>query len=164
MLAGPGSLAGRLALAGLLIAQGEVALGPDGAARNQQRRVVGDDRVGVDDAKVHPGHPPWVQIVVIDGDGGGDGQPQPSSIGHQGDRPDLVGRVGKRAGQPHPQRRTASSHRQPHPPAVRLEGAVAEADRHQTVLFVSGRSPRCERSRLVSSNHAHTSPAERSSP
>jgi hypothetical protein len=72
--------------------------------------------------------------MLLEGDGGGDRQPQPSPIGQQRHRPDLLGRVGQRTGQPHPQRRVALGDRQPHPLALNGEGAVMEADRDQGPL------------------------------
>jgi hypothetical protein len=60
----------------------EVVLGADGSPRHQQACLLGDHGVGVDDAKVDSGHPIGVQVVVLlDGDGGGDRQPQPSTVG-----------------------------------------------------------------------------------
>jgi hypothetical protein len=67
--------------AGLLVLDVEVVLGAEGSPRHQQTRLLGDDRVGVDDAKVHPRHPARVQFVVLDGDGSGDRQPQPPAVG-----------------------------------------------------------------------------------
>jgi hypothetical protein len=101
-LARPGGSAGRLRLAGLLIVQVQKALGPDRPARYQQGGLVGDHRVGVDDAKVHTGYPTGIQLVLVDGNGGGHRDPQPPSIGQQGDRPDVVGGVGNGARQPDP--------------------------------------------------------------
>jgi hypothetical protein len=82
----------------------------------------------VDDAKVHPGHPIRVQVVLVNGHGGGDGQPELATIGHQGHRPDLGGRIRDRSGYPHPQRRAAPGDGQTHPPAVQLKCLVVEAD------------------------------------
>jgi hypothetical protein len=48
----------------------------------------------MDDAKIHSRYLTSVQVVGVDGDGGGDGQPEPAAIGQQGDRTDLVGRIG----------------------------------------------------------------------
>jgi hypothetical protein len=39
--------------------------------------------------------------VLLDGDGGGDGEPQPTAFGEERDRPDLLGGVGKGTGQPY---------------------------------------------------------------
>jgi hypothetical protein len=72
--------------------------------------------------------------MLFDGHGRSDGQPQPPTVMEQGDGADLLGRVGDGAGQPHPQLGAALGDRQPHPPAVQLEGAVVEADRDQGVL------------------------------
>jgi len=88
----------------------------------------------VDDAKIHPGHPSGVQIVLVDGDRGGDRQPELAAIGQQGDRPDLVGRIRDWTGQPHPQRRVALGDGQSHALAVELKRVVVEADRHQKAL------------------------------
>jgi hypothetical protein len=72
--------------------------------------------------------------VLFDRHGRSDGKPEPPAIVEQGDGADPLGRVGDRAGQPHPQLGAASGDRQPHPPTVQLEGAVVEPDRHQGAL------------------------------
>jgi hypothetical protein len=123
--------AGRLGLPGLLVVQVQPALGPHRPARDQQARLLGDDRVGVDDPEVDPGHPARVQIMLFGGDGGGDRQPQPPALVEEGDGADLLGRVGDRAGQPHPQRRSASGDRQPHPLSFEQERSVVEPDGDQ---------------------------------
>ena len=124
-----------LAVAGLLILKMEIDLGPDGPPRDQQPRVLGDDRVGVDDAKIDPRHPTGSPVVVLlDGDGGGDRQPQPPTVGEQGHRADLLGWVGEGTGQPQPQRWPAAGHRQPYPLVLDDEGAVIEPDRDQGAL------------------------------
>ena len=101
----------------------------------------------MNDAKVHPGHLPPIQVMLLDGDGGGVRQPQPPTIGQQRDRADLLGRIGQRAGQPHPQRRMALGDRQPHSLALDGEGAVVEADRDQGTL--APREPGILPARLV---------------
>jgi hypothetical protein len=133
-LPGPGRSSGRSGLPCLLVVQVQPTLGAQRPPGDQQPGLLGDDRVGVDDAKVDPGNPTWIQIMLLDRDGGGDRQPQPPASVEQGDGADLLGRVGDRAGQPHPQRWAASGDRQPHPLAVQLEGAVVEPDRNQGVL------------------------------
>jgi hypothetical protein len=77
----------------------------------------------------------------VDGDGGGDGQPEPSAFGHQGDGPDLVRGIRDGAAQPHPQRRVTFGDRQPHPPALELEGLMVEAhwDQPAFAAWKSGR-------------------------
>jgi hypothetical protein len=120
--------------AGLLVFEMQVALGPQRPPRHQQPRPLGHHRIGMDDAKVHPRHPAGIQIMLLDGDGGGDRQPQPPTLGQQRHRPDLLGRVGQGAGQPHPQLRLAFGDRQPHLPTLDGEGAVVEADRDQRAL------------------------------
>ena len=40
----------------------------------------------MDDAKIHSRYLTSVQVVGVDGDGGGDGQPEPAAIGQQGER------------------------------------------------------------------------------
>jgi hypothetical protein len=134
MLPGFGCPSGGLGLTCLLIAQVQEALGPDRPPRYKQGCVLGDHRVGVDDAKVHAGHLTRVQVVMVDGYGGGDGQPELPTIGHQGHRPDPVGRIRDGASRPHPQRGAAPGDGQPHPPAVQLKGLVVEADRDQQAL------------------------------
>lgn len=67
----------------------------------------------------------------LDRHGGGDRQPQPSAPGEQGDRPDLLGRIGDWSGEPQPQLGLAPGNRQSQPPASQQEGAMVEADRHQ---------------------------------
>jgi hypothetical protein len=89
----------------------------------------------VDDAKVHPGQPVRIQVVVLlDGDSGGDRQPQPPPIGWQGDRANLLGRVRQGAGQPHPEFGLTLGNRQPYPLALDGEGAMVVADRDQGAL------------------------------
>ena len=115
-------------MAGLLITQVQEALGADRPARHQQANLLGDHGIGVYDAKVHPGHPIRVQVVLVNRHGGGDGQPELATIGDQGHRPDLGGRIRDRSGCPHPQRRAAPGDGQTHPPAVQLKCLVVEAD------------------------------------
>jgi hypothetical protein len=117
-LPSPGSSSGCLRLASLPIAQVQKALRPDCPARHQQGCLLGDKSIGMDDAQIYPCHPTGVQLVRLDGDGGGDGQPEVSSIGHQGDRPDLSGQIRDGAGQAQPPCRAALGDRQPHPAAV----------------------------------------------
>jgi len=88
----------------------------------------------VDDPEVDPGHPARVQVMLFDGHGRSDGQPQPPAVMEQGDGADLLGRVGDGAGQPHPQRRAALGDRQPHPLAVQQERSVVEPDGDQGAL------------------------------
>jgi hypothetical protein len=57
----------------------------------------------MDDAKIHPSHPTRIEVLRLDGDGGGDCEPQPPPIGEQRDRSDLLDGIGNGAGQPHPQ-------------------------------------------------------------
>ena len=106
-LPGLGSPARRPGLTGSLIVQVKMALSANCAARDQQARLLADDRIGVDHAEVHTCDPVWVQVVRLDGNRGGDRQPQLTAVGEQDDRPDLFGRVGRgramltqRAGQP----------------------------------------------------------------
>jgi hypothetical protein len=83
----PGCSACRLGLAGLLVLEMQVAFGADCPSRHQQPGVLGDNRVWMDDANVHPGDSALVpMVVVLDGDGGGDRQAKPPTIGQQGDR------------------------------------------------------------------------------
>jgi hypothetical protein len=88
----------------------------------------------MDDAKIHSGHPAGIEIVLLDGDRGGDRQPQPTPIGQQRDRADVLGRIGERAGQPHPQLGLPSCDGQPHSASIQQEGAVVEADWDQGAL------------------------------
>jgi hypothetical protein len=119
----------------------EEVLGTDGAARDQQSGLPADNRIRVDDAKVHPCDPIGIQVVLLDGHRGGDRQPQPTGLGQQGDGSDLVGRIGQRPSQPYPQRRAAFGHGQPHAPgSVKPKGAVVEPDRHERAL--AAREPR----------------------
>jgi hypothetical protein len=83
-LPGLGCAAGGLGLPCLLILEMQVTLGAERPARHQQPRLLGHHHVGVDDPEIHPGDPTRVQVVVLlDGDGGGDRQPQPPAIGQQ---------------------------------------------------------------------------------
>jgi hypothetical protein len=72
--------------------------------------------------------------MLLDRNGGGNRQPQPPTIGQQGDRPDLLGWVGRGAREPHPQLGLASRDRQPHPLALNRERAVVETDGDQGAL------------------------------
>jgi hypothetical protein len=118
----------RLGLAGLLVAEVQVALGPDRPARHQQRGLVGDQCIGVDDANVHSGHLARVQVLRLDGDGGGDAQPQPPAVGQQRDCSNLLNGIRKGPGEPYPQCRTASGDWQPHPSPLHQERAAVPAD------------------------------------
>jgi hypothetical protein len=64
----------------------KIALRAKCPTRHQQPRLLGDHRVGMDDAKVDPCHPARIQAVLLDGDGGGDGEPQPTAFGEERDR------------------------------------------------------------------------------
>ena len=131
-LSGLRSAPGCSGLASLLVLEVQVALGPHRPPRHQQPGVLGHDRVRVDDAKVHPGDLIGVRVVLLNGHRGGDCEPQPACVVEQGHRPDLVGRVGQRAGQPHPQFGMALGDGQPDPPiSSKEEGAVVEPDRDQ---------------------------------
>jgi hypothetical protein len=46
--------------------------------------VLAHDRVGVDDAKVHPSDLIRVTVVLVNGHRGGDGEPQPACVVEQG--------------------------------------------------------------------------------
>jgi hypothetical protein len=72
--------------------------------------------------------------MVLDRHRGGDRQPQPPTIGQQGDRPDLLGLIPERAGQPHPQRRLAAGDRQPHPIPIQQERGVVAPHRDQAAF------------------------------
>ena len=79
----------------------------------------------------------------LDGDGGGDCEPQPPPIGEQRDRSDLLDGIGNGAGQPHPQHGMAFGDRQPHPSLPEQERAVVAADRDEPALatWEPGRLP-----------------------
>jgi len=63
-------------VASLLVPEVQVALGADGPPRYQQPGILGHDRIGMDDAKIDPGHSIMVHITVpLDGDDGSDRQP-----------------------------------------------------------------------------------------
>jgi hypothetical protein len=109
----------------------QVAIGAKRPPRDEQPRVLGGDRVGVDDPKIHPGDAARVKITVLHGDGGGNRQPQAPSILKQRDRPDRLHRVRDRSGQPHPQRRLSLGDRQPHSLALDHEGALVEPHGNQ---------------------------------
>ena len=51
----------------LLILEMQVAIGSDRPSRDQQPRLLGDDRVGMDDAKVDSRHPARVHVMMLDG-------------------------------------------------------------------------------------------------
>jgi hypothetical protein len=78
---------GGLGLPRLLIRKMQPVLGAERPPRHQQPRLLGGDRVGMDDPQVHPGHPTRIQVMVLDRHRGGDRQPQPPTISQQGDRP-----------------------------------------------------------------------------
>lgn len=124
----------RLGLAGLLVAEVQVALGPDRPARHQQRGLVGDQCIGVDDANVHSSHLARVQVLRLDGDGGGDAQPQPPAVGQQRDCSNLLNGIRKGPGEPYPQCRTASGDWQPHPSPLHQERAAVPADGNEAAF------------------------------
>jgi hypothetical protein len=81
----------------------------------------------MDDAKIHPGQSTLLQVMVLlDGYGGGDREPQPPTVGQQGDRPNLLNPIWQRTGQPYPQLGVTLGHRQPQPLALNPEGTVVE--------------------------------------
>jgi hypothetical protein len=122
------------ALADLLIVQVQEVLGTDCAPRHQQPGGLGDDRVGVDDAQVHPCHAAWIQHVRVHWKRRSDCQPQLTTLGEQGHCPDPLGRVGEGTGQPYPQRGLALGDGQPHALAFDSECAVVQADRNEGAL------------------------------
>jgi hypothetical protein len=67
-----------------------------------------------------------VRVVLFDGEGCGDGQPQPTCVMQQGDRPQRLDRVWDWASQAHPQVRTILGDLQPHPLAFNQEHPVVE--------------------------------------
>jgi len=137
-----GCASGGLGLPDLLILEVQVGLGAECPARDQQPGVLGDDRLGVEDPQVHSCDSGRVQVVVLlDGDGGGDRQPQPPTLGQQRHGPQRLWWVGERAGQPHPQLGLASCDWQPHPLTLDPEGAVVEADRDQGALVAREPGP-----------------------
>jgi hypothetical protein len=138
-LATPGSSPGRLGVAGLLVPEMQITLGAKCPTRDQQPRLPGDHRVGMDDAKVYPCHAARAPAVLLDRDGGGDREPQPTPFGEQRDRPDLLGGVRNGTGQPDPQLRMALRDRQPYPSSLYQKCAVVVADRDQAAL--SSREP-----------------------
>jgi hypothetical protein len=76
-----GMAAGGVGLACLLILTVQVALGADGSPGHQQSHVLRHHGIRMDDPQIHPGDLPRVQVMLLDGDGSGDRQPQPSPIG-----------------------------------------------------------------------------------
>jgi hypothetical protein len=80
-LPGLWSTTGRLGPPRLLILKVEVALGAERPPGHQESGVLGGDCVRMDDAKVHAGDPVGVEVMLLDGDCGGDREPQPSAIG-----------------------------------------------------------------------------------
>jgi hypothetical protein len=123
-----GSSLRRLGVAGLLVAQVEIALGAERPTGYEQPRLTGHRGIWMDDAKVNPGHLAKVHVLLLDGDSGSDCEPQPASIGQQRDRPNLLSWVGKGAGQPYPQLGMALGDRQPHSRSLHPEGAVVPAN------------------------------------
>jgi hypothetical protein len=97
----------------------------------------------MDDAKIHPSHPTRIEVLRLDGDGGGDCEPQPPPIGQQRDRSDVLDWIGNGAGQPHPQHGMAFGDRQPHPSLPEHERAVVPADGDEPALatWEPGRLP-----------------------
>ena len=79
-----------LCLACLPILEVEVVLGAERPPRYEESSVLGGHRVGMDDAKVDTGDPGRVEVLLLDRDGGGDGQPQSSAVGQQNDRSNLL--------------------------------------------------------------------------
>ena len=113
------------ALAGIV--QVHAGFGADRPPGHHQRLILARNGEGVDDPQIDTCEPLRIQIVVFDGEFGGDVQPQPTRLTDEGDRPDLLDLVRHVAGQPHPQRRAAASRRDPHPSPIDAEGAVIRA-------------------------------------
>jgi hypothetical protein len=65
----------------LVIAQMQVVLGTNRTAGDQQCRLLDDDRIGVDYAEVNPCHSIGVKVMLLNVDGGGNRQPQLTSLG-----------------------------------------------------------------------------------
>jgi hypothetical protein len=134
-LAGSGRAAGGGAAAGLGVGVVLVVLGADRPPGHQQPFTRGpDDRVGVDDAQIDPGHP--ARVGFLPGRAGSDRHlgghvgPQPARVEQQRDRADLGRRVGQVPVQAYLQRRAAAGHRDVQHPAVEAECAVIPAHRH----------------------------------
>jgi hypothetical protein len=72
---------GGLGLPCLLILEVQVALGAERATGHQEAGLLGDDRIGMDDAEIDTGDPLGVEVMLVDGDGGGDRQPQLAAVG-----------------------------------------------------------------------------------
>jgi hypothetical protein len=94
-LPGLGGPAGGGPAAALAVAQVLAEFGADRPPRHQQLLPAGSrDRVGVDDAQVHPRHQCRIRLqpfrVSGDGDLGGHVQVQAPGVVAEGDRPDLV--------------------------------------------------------------------------
>jgi hypothetical protein len=70
-----GIAARRPALTGLLIAEVQIVLSTNRAARDQQPRLLADNRIWMDNAEVHSRNSIGVQIMLLDRNGGGDSQP-----------------------------------------------------------------------------------------
>jgi hypothetical protein len=130
----PRGAAGCLRPPGLLVAQVQVTLGSDSPAGHQQRCMLGDHRVGMDDAKVDSRNPIRVETKLLNRYGGGNREPEPATIGEQRNRSDLPGRVGNRAGESHPQLRSTLGHRQAHPSILQQKCSLVEPHRHQAAL------------------------------
>ena len=170
----------------------------------------------MDDAKIPPSHQTRIEVLRLDGDGGGvTASHSRPPIGEQRDRSDLLDGDREWAGQPHPQHGMAFGDRQPHPvlagtrtcrgstgsgragacdvgtrpapsaaalgglePGIRIAAQDRAApDRRQLsggsscgefaaqrLIADDRRQSMLDPLRLVSSSHAQTSPAERSSP
>jgi hypothetical protein len=87
----------------------------------------------MNDATIDPGYTVRVQIELLDGDRGGNVQPQ-TPVMHECNRSDLLYCIRKWTGQPNPQRGVARGDRQAYPSSVDPEGAAVEPDWHQAAL------------------------------
>jgi hypothetical protein len=64
----------------LLVAQMKIALSADRSTGDQQASVLGHRRIRMNDAEIHTGDPTRVEVMVLDGDRGGDRQAQVASV------------------------------------------------------------------------------------
>jgi hypothetical protein len=87
----------------------------------------------MNDAEIDSRYTVGVEMELLDGDRGGNVEPQPVVM-HQGDRSDLLGCVWNWTGQPNPQRGVARGDRQAHSSSYDPKRPSIESDWHEATL------------------------------
>src|SRR6266481_111881 len=138
LLAPAGGLAPHPPVPRLGVGEVQVALGPQTPSRDEESFSSCDDGEGMDDAGVHPGDDPRVEVVVLRAQGSGHVDIKTPRLTEQGERADGPGRVGDCPGEAHHQGRGFPSHRDPEAVTVDAEGPVVPAHRKEGPLSSGG--------------------------